>query len=132
MESIISETEYTKSELKPPDYFTPFSDNYSAGGIFTLVDGKTGSLNYNDGRWQGFEESNFEVVIDQGKMKEINQISIRFLQSIDFWILNMVIAHEFNPIDDSKRSRVGFKSIFGFLNFFNKISHQIIRIFLFV
>ncbi len=50
------------------------------------MDGIEGSLNYSDGKWQGFEEVDFEVVVDLTSLQELNNISINFLQSTDFWI----------------------------------------------
>ncbi len=45
-----------KSELEQPNYLNPYSEKYPLVMGIALVDGITGGLNFNDGRWQGFEK----------------------------------------------------------------------------
>lgn len=63
-----------------------FSEKYPAAGIYTLVDGVTGSTGFNDGRWQGYEGSHIDVVIDLGEVKKINKISANFLRDINSFL----------------------------------------------
>lgn len=58
------------------------SGTYPGSGTYTLVDGMRGSINYKDGRWQGFEGKDFEAVIDLGAVKNIGTLSIRFMHYI--------------------------------------------------
>jgi hexosaminidase len=54
---------------------------YLAGGVQGLVDGLRGSLNYNDGIWQGYQSVDFEANIDMGDSVDISVISTGFLEN---------------------------------------------------
>lgn len=78
----------------------PFSEKYSANGIETLKDKFRGSLSYTDGKWLGFEKNNFEVVIDLGRKKKLNNISIGCLQDQNVWIFFPKSVKVFKSQDD--------------------------------
>jgi len=84
--SIVSASKFVKSNHIKPKYIKMYSNKYPASGDYALVDGVEGSINYHDGNWQGFEGENLEVIIDLDSIKEINTISVGFLQAINFWI----------------------------------------------
>lgn len=69
----------------------PYSDYnpaYSGGGSNALADGILGSDEaYNDGRWQGYWGKDVDVAFDLGNKTEVNDITIRFLQNTQNWIL---------------------------------------------
>ena len=65
---------------------TNYNENYTGGGKLALLDGITGSDNFKDGKWQGYEGSNLDVVIDLGEVKILNDISINFLRDISSFI----------------------------------------------
>lgn len=67
-----------------------YSPNYKAGGNMALVDGKTGSPDFTDGRWQGFEGKDMEVVIDIGREMPVWRITASFLQSLSVWIFHPI------------------------------------------
>jgi len=67
-----------------------YSPNYKAGGNMTLVDGKTGSPDFTDGKWQGFEGKDMEVVIDIGRVMPVWRITASFLQSLSVWIFHPI------------------------------------------
>jgi predicted alpha-1,2-mannosidase len=67
-----------------------YSPNYKAGGKMALVDGKTGSPDFTDGRWQGFEGKDMEVIIDIGREMPVWRITASFLQSLSVWIFHPV------------------------------------------
>lgn len=55
-------------------------ESYKAGELATFTDGKRGIENgYGDGLWQGFL-TDVDIVIDLGEVKDINDITMRFLQ----------------------------------------------------
>lgn len=62
------------------------SIKYSADGDLTLVDKNRGSNSCHDGKWLGFEGENFEAIIDLGKVKHINDVSIGFMHQAGGWI----------------------------------------------
>ena len=61
-------------------YANPYSSHYAAQGEKTLVDGVRGGWMYNDDRWQGFIDCDFDVTIDLGKETDIKQVCAEFIQ----------------------------------------------------
>lgn len=61
-------------------YANPYSNHYAAQGEKTLVDGARGGWMYNDDRWQGFIDCDFDVTIDLGKETDIKQVCAEFIQ----------------------------------------------------
>jgi alpha-L-fucosidase len=62
------------------------SSRYSRYGNAVLLDKARGSINFNDGRWLGFEKEDFEVIVDLESKKEVKQLSIGCLQDQNYWI----------------------------------------------
>ena len=65
---------------KKVTYANPYSNHYAAQGEKTLVDGARGGWMYNDDRWQGFIDCDFDVMIDLGKETDIKQVCAEFIQ----------------------------------------------------
>lgn len=63
-----------------------YANQYSAGGNNALIDFLRGSSNYQTGRWQGYQDQDFEAVIDLGDVEHVNRVAIGFLQDIKSWI----------------------------------------------
>ncbi|MFA7419887.1 MAG: family 20 glycosylhydrolase [Melioribacteraceae bacterium] len=63
-----------------------FSNQYSAKGIETILDGVRGTKNFRDGNWQGYEAVDFDAVVDLGEMKNISKVSLGCLQESNSWI----------------------------------------------
>ena len=59
---------------KKVTYANLYSNHYAAQGEKTLVDGVRGGWMYNDDRWQGFIDCDFDVTIDLGKETDIKQV----------------------------------------------------------
>ncbi len=72
---------YHRGINKTINLMTPFSQRYPAGGQRALIDGITGSKDFRDGHWQGFEKEDMTVVIDLNTRTKLKQISINFLQN---------------------------------------------------
>ena len=62
------------------------SNKFSAKGVISLMDNVEGSLGHNDGNWLGFESVDAEMMIDFGKKRKINKISVGCLESQKSWI----------------------------------------------
>ncbi len=62
-----------------------YHNNYTGGGENALIDGIKGSLNFRTG-WQGFEEVDFEAVVDLGSVQNVSFIGTSFLQNTYSWI----------------------------------------------
>jgi hexosaminidase len=84
-----------------PALASPCSPRYPGSGAVTLTDGLLGSLNHGDGRWQGFEGTNLDAVIDLGRMRRVHRIAARFLQNINAWIF-LPAAVEFSVSEDGR------------------------------
>lgn len=61
-------------------YHTPYAKQYTAGGDSALVDGWRGGWSNNDGRWQGFLNTDVDVVVDLGERTEISSIAADYIQ----------------------------------------------------
>jgi hexosaminidase len=72
---------------KAPKYTNTFSRYYPASGDFGLTDGLTGTLDFHDGRWQGFSGDDLEVTIDLGAEKQGSSIGLNFYEYGNAWIL---------------------------------------------
>ncbi len=59
---------------------------YKAKGASTLIDEESGSRNYADGYWLGFERNDLLATIDLGEVTSISAISIGTLQDAQSWI----------------------------------------------
>ncbi|MFT4594827.1 MAG: hexosaminidase [Bacteroidia bacterium] len=69
-----------------PSVNAVFSPSYSAGGKTGLSDGILGTLDFRDGRWQGYQISDAEVIVDLGETKSISTCSSNFYQYNNAWI----------------------------------------------
>ena len=65
---------------KKVTYANLYSNHYAAQGEKTLLDGVRGGWMYNDDRWQGFIDCDFDVTIDLGKETDIKQVCAEFIQ----------------------------------------------------
>ena len=61
-------------------YNSPYSHHYAAAGDSSLTDGLRGGWSYHDKRWQGFLNTNFDVVVDLEKQTDITSVTAEFLQ----------------------------------------------------
>jgi len=61
-------------------------EKYNGGGPLGLVDGVTGTIDFANGQWCGFNGTNLEVIIDLNKIQEIHEFGINFNESTKSWI----------------------------------------------
>ncbi|MBX2814455.1 MAG: discoidin domain-containing protein [Saprospiraceae bacterium] len=74
----------TKATFRDVNYAPQnFSNQYTGGGAQALVDGEIGSENHADGRWQGFHNTDLEVVIDFGERIPISSVVLHALKNQD-------------------------------------------------
>ena len=77
---------FEKTTVRRPHYKHLYSKKYPAGGDFTLCDGIEGSNTFLDGKWQGFGGVDLDVTLDLQDRKELDEISVRFIQNQENWI----------------------------------------------
>ncbi|MDP3437408.1 MAG: GH92 family glycosyl hydrolase, partial [Bacteroidales bacterium] len=81
------EGRFTKIELNRSVVInTPYNKNYTGGGPEALIDGIRGEENWRLGGWQGYQATDFEAVIDLGKVESIKYLAGGFVRDIRSWI----------------------------------------------
>ncbi len=68
------------------DLKTKYANQYNAGGDNALIDGIVGAEDFRTGTWQGYFDEDLIAVVDLGSKKEINEVSVGFLQDQRSWI----------------------------------------------
>ena len=58
-----------------------YSEKYAANGKLSLVDGSLGSVNFNDGKWLGYEGNDVKAIIDLGRKKQVNKLAAHCLSA---------------------------------------------------
>ncbi|MCK9628680.1 MAG: GH92 family glycosyl hydrolase [Bacteroidales bacterium] len=85
-----SHTVFTTLNKVNPEWkitiLSKYSSLYTANGDEGLIDGLRGERNFRLGGWQGYQNFDFEAIIDLGKPQTIKKISAGFLQDVRSWI----------------------------------------------
>ena len=68
------------------EILSAYDNQYNAGGDKALIDHLKGSANFRTGFWQGYYGKDVEVIVDLGKAKAIEKLSVGALQDIKSWI----------------------------------------------
>jgi predicted alpha-1,2-mannosidase len=63
-----------------------YANQYSAGGDNALIDGIRGSSDFRTGAWQGYQDTDVVAIVDLGRIRPIDSISVNFLQDQGSWI----------------------------------------------
>ncbi len=94
---VFAEKGETKSAIISTDFYkidpniiinlkTEYANQYNAGGQNALIDGIVGAEDFRTGTWQGYFDSDLVAIVDLGSQKEINKVSVGFLQDQRSWI----------------------------------------------
>ncbi|WP_027392652.1 GH92 family glycosyl hydrolase [Aquimarina latercula] len=87
LKSTIISTEFFKIDADLSiELKNEYANRYNGGGPNALINGIKGTTDYRSGSWQGFHNSDLIATIDLGKTKEINKVSIGFLEDQRSWI----------------------------------------------
>lgn len=65
---------------------TEYANQYNAGGENALIDGIFGTEDFRTGTWQGYFDSDVIATVDLGSEKDIEYITVNFLQDQKSWI----------------------------------------------
>lgn len=111
--------------FKKPNNYTidirsKYNPQYHAGGSDGLLDGIFGNENWRKGEWQGYQNQDFEAVIDLQKEISIKKVSANFLQDTRAWIL-MPTQVEFYVSNDNKN----FEKVATVLNEVNPKNYDV-------
>jgi hypothetical protein len=96
---------------KPNNYIIDikgkYNSQYHAGGHDGLLDGIFGNENWRKGEWQGFQNHDFECVIDLQSTRSISSITSNYLQDTRSWILMPTKVDYYISEDNIKFTKVG-------------------------
>ncbi len=84
-----------------------YNNLYPAEGDITLIDGIRGGKDFRTGEWQGYWETDLDAIIDFGKEKDIDSVSIGFLQNIKAWIFMPLYVEFYISKDGEKFIKLG-------------------------
>lgn len=82
----------------------PYSPKYPGNGDRVLIDGITGSIDFRDPAWQGYEGTDFEAVVDLGGEIPVTSVSAGFLSSPGAWIFPPVEVEYSLSVDGKQYS----------------------------
>ena len=71
---------------KSIEFEKPSSPKYPGHGEATIINGKRGSLDFNDKEWLGFLGDDMIATIDLGQARTVNNITAGFLQQQGSWV----------------------------------------------
>ena len=80
---------------------TPYSDQYTAGGDVALINTIRGDNEFRTGNWQGYHDTDMDVVVDLGELQYAKNIGAGFLQDENSWIF-MPASVKFEVSADGK------------------------------
>ncbi|MEA5006274.1 MAG: GH92 family glycosyl hydrolase [Rikenellaceae bacterium] len=102
---------FTKLNKVNPEWkiniLSKYSSLYTANGDEGLIDGLRGEKNFRLGGWQGYQNSNFEAIINLGKPQNISKISAGFLQDVRSWIWMPKYIEFFISTDGKEYTSIG-------------------------
>ncbi|MCO6476796.1 MAG: chitobiase/beta-hexosaminidase C-terminal domain-containing protein, partial [Phaeodactylibacter sp.] len=86
----ISQTAAAQARISPHiksvSLLTPPSEKYPAKGALTLLDGPNGTPGAQGSHWLGYEEGDFEAIVELKKERPVNEAGIRYLSNTGAWI----------------------------------------------
>jgi alpha-1,2-mannosidase, putative len=87
MKSFITRTRlYLVSATYDVQIKSKYSRQYNGGGDDALIDNVRGQSNFRLGGWQGYQDTDFEAVIDLKQTKHLTELGAGFLQDAKSWI----------------------------------------------
>ena len=77
---------FNKATVRPIEFLSKPSYNYTFGGAITLVDGRKGGTNSRSGEWLGFSEAPCEVVITLKENTPVKEVRFNAFIETGDWI----------------------------------------------
>ena len=87
-------------------------EKYSGGGTLGLIDGATGTIDFTDGRWSGFNGTDLEAVIDLDSVQQLHEFGINFNENTRSWIFRPGKV-EFLASEDGVNYKTVFTKLLG-------------------
>lgn len=85
----------------------PYAPQYAGAGDDTLIDGLRGNESFKTGRWQGYRIPSLTVTLDFGKVQDVREVSMGFLQDTGSWIFMPRAVDVLTSIDGRAFTRMG-------------------------
>lgn len=104
---VVSARFYRKPGTMNINILSKYSSQYTAGGDEGLIDGIRGDKNWRKGDWQGYQDQDFEVILDLKSERPLQKISAGFLQDTRAWIVFPTKAELFVSTDGENFSPLG-------------------------
>jgi hypothetical protein len=79
-----------------------YNRQYTAGGDEGLIDNTRGGLNWRTGGWQGYQDTDFEAVVDLRSVRDISTVGAGFCQDARSWIWMPKYVEFFVSDDDTQ------------------------------
>ncbi|ALO14667.1 putative alpha-1,2-mannosidase [Salinivirga cyanobacteriivorans] len=95
---------YKMPENRSIEIKSTYNPQYSAGGDEGLIDLLRGPADFRTGFWQGYQDQDFEAVVDLSDPQKINYLALGCLQDIRSWIW-MPVEVVFYVSQDGKNFR---------------------------
>jgi hypothetical protein len=89
-----------KAVAQPVHIKFPYQ-KYTGGGTFALTNGMLGTISYDDGNWQGYEQNDLDAVVDLGSVVSIAKVSTHFLLDHHSWIFGPTFV-QYEASEDGK------------------------------
>jgi predicted alpha-1,2-mannosidase len=86
---------------------TPYSEQYTAGGDVALINTIRGGKEFRTGNWQGYYNTDMDVVVDLGEVQQIHSIGVGFLQDEKSWIFMPASVHFQVSVDGTTFQEAG-------------------------
>ena len=86
--TFVENVSYNKATAKPITFLQPAFKGYDYEGASTLVDGLKGNHNYRTGRWIGFANNDFEVLVDLQDVMEVSRVGLSTCVEKGDWVFD--------------------------------------------
>lgn len=80
----------------------PYAPQYAGAGDDTLIDGLRGNDSFKTGRWQGYRVPSLNVTLDLGKVQDVREVAMGFLQDTGSWIFMPRSIAVFTSLDGDR------------------------------
>jgi hypothetical protein len=98
--NVVEASYYKFQKDKSIKILSKYSSQYTADGDEGLIDYIRGNVNFRLGGWQGYQDQDFEAIVDLESVQEIHEIGAGFLRDIRSWIFFPISMHIEISMDD--------------------------------
>ncbi|HYG53449.1 MAG TPA: discoidin domain-containing protein, partial [Flavobacteriales bacterium] len=84
-----------------------YNAQYTAGGDGGIIDGLYGDTDWRKGAWQGYQNQDFECIVDLQKPIQVGSVDVRFLQDTKSWIFFPKTVEFYSSYDGKTWNKFG-------------------------